>query len=189
MTTDKNDQNFDLSIIIDQLSQDFNDEIYQVIFKDEEQCSDFDNAIDGFHDKMFDNMKTHDEEISIDQNMKKCYSDPNSLKFSSNDKKIEIDNSQQNENNSLDAQVFCSAKKHRYSKKEKVKDDFSEKGKKDSKSHNSSNTRIDINPVQYSDNFDNIFEPIHTEKSLMPINLCSTFKENARDKKTKNSTD
>ena len=199
MTTDKNNKDFDLSIM-DQLSQDFNDEIHQFIFKNQEQCSEFDNALDNFHNKLLDNMKQrHNKEISIDQeNVKQFCSDPSISKFSSNDKTLETIKNHKNQHDSLDAQDSHNTREHRYSestaknyigRKENVISDFSEKGKIDSKSHNSSNNKIDIDSINL-DNFVNLFEPIHTDKSFLPIkpSLTPTFKDNiekATDKKTK----
>ena len=54
--------NFDVDLsILDQISQEFDDEISNLIFQEEEQCSEFDAAIDYFHDRFMDSMKHQDE--------------------------------------------------------------------------------------------------------------------------------
>ena len=54
--------NFDVDLsILDQISQEFDDEISNLIFQEEEQCSEFDATINYYHNRFMDSMKCQDE--------------------------------------------------------------------------------------------------------------------------------
>jgi len=182
--------------MLDQLSQEFDDEITNLIFRDEEQSSKFDDAADAYCDAFLDSMKQspNKEIASTYQQKMKCRSDSNNIETSLSSKIVDMKDMKHNAA-LLDVQHVCSTKDQRHSdpiaknyinKKEKEKSNSLENSNFSPGLVHLSRTRTEIDLLQSSNYFDEAFEPIHSDKILLHV-IDDTFTPDGDAKNTSHS--